>query len=238
MTIESSSRSNFHRFPDPDALAHALARAVATDLRHAITARGHATLAVSGGNTPKRFLQALSQQALDWRQVTVTLVDERWVPETSVRSNAALVRTHLLQGPASAATFVPLYRDTPEPEAALVDLERDLAALPLPLDVVVLGMGDDGHTASFFPAGDRLAEALDPAGIARVLPMRAAAANEPRITLTLPLLLATGSRYLHIEGHGKREILEQALTSSDATGGAPIAHVLRRAAPIETYWSA
>jgi len=239
MTPERGPRINLHPFPDPGSLAQALAQAVADDLRDAIHVRNAATLAVSGGNTPKRFMQALSQQALDWSRVTVTLVDERWVPETSARSNAALLRGHLLQGPASAAAFLPLYRDLPNPEVALPDLERDLLTLPLPLDVVVLGMGDDGHTASFFPGGDRLAEALDPAGIARVLPMRAAAAGEPRITLTLPVLLAAGRRYLHIEGQGKREVLDHALASSQATGGAPIAQLLRQVlAPVETYWSA
>lgn len=238
MTIKLPSRINLHPLPDSNALAEALAQAVADDLRNAIQARHHATLAVSGGNTPKRFLQALAQQSLDWSQVTVTLVDERWVPETSARSNAALVRAHLLQGQASSAEFLPLYRQTPEPEAALPGLERDLAALPLPLDVVVLGMGDDGHTASFFPGGDRLAEALDPDATARVLPMRAPAAGEPRITLTLPMLLAARARYLHIEGQAKREVLERALVSGGA-GGAPIARVLLQAAvPVDTYWSA
>src|SRR5690606_17518849 len=136
-----------------------------------------ASLALSGGNTPKRFLQALSLQSLDWRDVIVTLVDERWVPESNERSNARLLRASLLQGLAAEARFLPLYRDTPEPEQALPEIERDLAALPSPFDAVVLGMGNDGHTASFFPGGDRLAEALDPTATASVLPMRAPGAG-------------------------------------------------------------
>lgn len=225
-------------YASSQALADALALSVADDLRHALAANGRASLAVSGGSTPKRFLQALSAQALDWSRVGVTLVDERWVPASSPRSNAALVRSCLLQGPAAAARFVPLFHDVPTPEAALPDLEQALLELPLPLDVAVLGMGDDGHTASFFPGGDRLEQALDRGSAWTVLPMRAAAAGEPRVTLTLPVLLAARRLYLHIEGAGKRRVLEHAL-AEDGTDALPIAHVLAaRADRVDTYWTA
>ena len=168
MSNDLSPRIKRHEFANPTVLAAALAQSVADDLRAALQARDGASLALSGGNTPKAFMQALARQPLDWSRIAVTLVDERWVPENHPRSNAHLLRENLLQGPASAATFLPLYRATPEPEAALDELERDLAtSLPWPLDVAVLGMGEDGHTASFFPGGDRLAQALDPAGRAR-----------------------------------------------------------------------
>jgi len=221
-------------FPDGDALARALAQAVADDLRAALAERGAATLALSGGNTPKRFLQALSAQRLDWPKVIVTLVDERWVPEDSPRSNAALLRANLLRDEATAAQFLPLHRDADQPEAALDALETMLEPL-LPLDVAVLGMGSDGHTASFFPGGDRLAEALDPASTALVLPMRAPGAGEPRMTLTLPVLLAARRRYLHIEGGEKRRVLEQALAPAGAA--LPVRAVLQAApAPLPVYW--
>jgi 6-phosphogluconolactonase len=237
MTPDLSSKIQLHSFPDSDELAQALAKAVANDLRAAIETRGAASLALSGGNTPKRFMQSLSTQSLAWGKVAVTLVDERWVPETSARSNAALVRAHLLQGAAATANFLPLYRALPAPEAALADLERDLAALPMPFDAVVLGMGDDGHTASFFPGGDHLAEALDPTTAARVLPMRAPNAGEPRITLTLPPILAARRLYLQIEGAGKRAVLERALSGEGDGASYPIRTVLQYVdIPVAVYW--
>ena len=212
---------------------------MADDLRTALQERDSASLALSGGNTPKAFMRALSAQSLDWARVVVTLVDERWVPEDHARSNARLLRENLLQGPASAATFLPLYRATATPEDALDDVESDLAALALPFDAVVLGMGNDGHTASFFPGGDRLAEALDPVSTQRVLPMRAPGASEPRITLTLPPLLAAGRLYLHIEGLEKRVVLAQAVSGTGAGAEFPIRAVLRHArSPLATYWCA
>lgn len=239
MTTDLSSQIQLHSFPDPAALAESLGATVANDLRTALTMRGRASLALSGGNTPKRFLQALSLQALPWRDVVVTLVDERWVPDSNERSNARLLRENLLRGLAAETRFLSLYRDTPEPEQALAGIERDLATLPSPFDAVVLGMGNDGHTASFFPGGDCLADALDPATTATVLPMRAPDAVEPRITLTLPPILAARHLYLHIEGAEKQRVLEDAVTGNGAGAGYPIRNVLRHAAsPVQVFYSA
>lgn len=239
MSTDLSSRVEFHCFPDPAALAESLAAIVADNLRTALTTRGVASLVLSGGNTPKRFLQALSLQSLPWKNVVVTLVDERWVPESNERSNARLLRENLLHGPAAEACFLPLYRDTPEPEQALAGIERDLASLPAPFDAVVLGMGSDGHTASFFPGGDRLADALDPAGAAMALPMRAPGAGEPRITLALPPLLAARHLYLHMEGVAKLRILEDAIAGTGAGAGYPIRSVLQHAtSPVQVFYTA
>ena len=228
-----SLQIQLHPFPDGDAVAQALAQAVADDLRAALALRGQAAVALSGGTTPRRFLQALSGQALDWANVTVTLVDERWVDEGHERSNARLVKEHLLQDAAASAHFVPLYRPTATPDEALSEVA---AALPASLDVAVLGMGGDGHTASFFPGGDRLAEAMDPDTDATVLPMRAPGAGEPRITLTLPVLRDAGRLYLHIEGGEKRQVLQQALSGQGAGAGYPIRGVLQALhAPLQVY---
>lgn len=226
-----------YSFTDCHALADALAERVAACLREAIAARGRALLAVSGGSTPKHFFARLSHAALDWSRVQVTLVDERWVPESSDRSNARLVKSQLLQHAAAAATFVPLHQQAATPEDGLAALDAELDALALPFDVVVLGMGEDGHTASFFPGGDRLAEALDPAGTARVLPMRAAGAGEPRITFTLPVLLDARALFLHVEGEAKRRVLADAQLGLGAGRDYPVRAVLEHArVPVSVYW--
>ena len=145
--------------PNASELATALAGHVADRLTQAITQRGTALLAVSGGTTPARFFAALSQDAIAWDKVTVTLVDERFVPASSPRSNAGLVAANLLQNAAKSARFVPLYHAAASIEAAAASDDAALQSLPWPLDVVILGMGGDGHTASFFPDADRSAVA-------------------------------------------------------------------------------
>ena len=236
--MTTSSPLILHAFTDPQTQATALADRIANDLRDAIDRRNQAVIAVSGGSTPKRLFEQLATRVLDWSRVIVTLVDERWVPESDERSNARLVRTHLLQQQAHAARFVPLYSGDDGPEQGLAKIEAAIAALPLPLDVVVLGMGEDGHTASFFPHGDHLDAALDPNGGAHVLPMRAPDAGEPRITLTLPLLVRACARYLLVTGATKGAMLEDLRLDHARTHAWPVRAVLSASpAPVATYWS-
>lgn len=209
-------------FAAREALATSLARDVADELARAIEAKGKATLAVSGGTTPKLFFEKLSHTDIPWARVSVTLVDERQVPESSERSNARLVRQHLIQNKAAAARFVPLV-DNPEAEK-----------IPA-FDVAVLGMGNDGHTASFFPGGDTLAEAIDGETQKRLIAISAPGAGEPRLTFTLPVLKSAGRLALHIEGAEKKQVLQKALAAGPAED-MPVRAVLRSAAPVTLYW--
>jgi 6-phosphogluconolactonase len=199
------------RHDDADALASALARSVADDLRNAIAQRGEAKLALSGGTTPLRFLRALSHEPLAWSRVKVLPVDERWVPPVHKRSNERLLRETLLQNAAAAATLVPLFRPVATPERALQAVLTEIASRALPLDVVVLGMGEDGHVASLFPDLPRRDVGLQSSGRAPVLAVRSAAAPEPRMSLTLSAIFTAPALYLHIEGDTKRRVLEAAI---------------------------
>ncbi|MCA0433831.1 MAG: 6-phosphogluconolactonase [Proteobacteria bacterium] len=202
-------------------LAGALARAVSQALSRVITEKGKATLAVSGGTTPQRFFELLSHAAITWNKVTVTLVDERQVDDDSPRSNARLVKAALLQNNARVAGFAPLFRN-------------EKAAALLHPDVVVLGMGADGHTASFFPGGDTLSKAIDPQSREGVMAISAPAAGEPRLTFTLARLLPA-KLFLHIEGVEKRRVLAEAQAGKDAMQ-MPIRAVLHSGRPLSVYW--
>ena len=229
-----TSRRSFETRED---LALALAGAVAENLADGIAERGLAVLAVSGGSTPARFFSVLGRRKdIDWTKVAVTLVDERWVPETSQRSNAALVNERLLQGPAASARFIPLYAGGEAPDAAaLARAAIQINALPRPVDAVILGMGTDGQTASCFPGGDTLAAALSEDG--PLIGITAPGAGEPRVTFVLKRLLETRGLYLHIEGADKATVLEQA-TAEGPVADMPIRAVLKQTAtPLTIFWS-
>ena len=226
-----------HDYADRAQLAEALASGVAAKLAGGIATRGHATLAVSGGSTPRRFFGALSEADLDWGSVMVLLVDERLVPPEHARANAGLVRRHLLQGRAARARFVPYVVDAHTPAECARLSQAAFEQGGHRLDACVLGMGTDGHTASFFPGGDMLAEALDPSAVAKVLPMFAEAAGEPRLTLTLGPILGARFVALHIEGAEKRAVLERALGGGDV-GAMPVRAVLRQdRTPVHVFWA-
>lgn len=226
-----------HDWPDRDALAGKLAQDIAMHLTARLASSGAALLAVSGGTTPVRFFEALAKTGIDWSRVTITLVDERWVDESSPRSNAALVRHHLLTGKAAGARFLPLYSPDHTPEAGWLAAELRLRTAPMPMTVAILGMGEDGHTASYFPGGDRLDAALDPRTKRMTEIIRAPAAGEPRITLTLATLLAAERLVLHIEGETKRQVLERALAEGPVTN-MPVRAVLHQnRVPVEVHWA-
>lgn len=225
----------WHGFGSRDELASAFAGTVAHHLAKTIAIRGEALIAVSGGTTPAKFFAALSAETIDWEKVTVTLIDERFVPMASPRSNAALVAANLLQNRAAAASFVPLYHEAQNIEAAAALADDPLRKLAWPLDVAVLGMGNDGHTASFFPDASNLAELLDPAAGETVLPVHAPSAGEPRLTLPMARIVAARFLALHIEGAEKRTSFEAAM-GTDATK--PIRAVIDASpGPVEVFWA-
>lgn len=224
-------------FDTPTGLASALADRVAAELSLAVMERKQAVLAVSGGRTPELFFHYLAKTDIDWSNIIVTLVDERFVALTDEHSNERFVRHHLLQHFAAKARFYGLYHKTITAELAAFSASSRINGLPKPFDVVILGMGLDGHTASFFPGGDRLKQAIDPHSRAFVLPIHAKGAAEPRLTLTLPVIMQSRFVALHLEGHGKLASFEQALQDG-VEAEMPIRAVLRHSVnPVHVYWS-
>ncbi len=213
-------------------LAQALAVRVADALRQAVTSRGQATLVVSGGRSPVPFFEALAQQELPWAQVCVSLADERCVPVNHAGSNEALVRRHLLQGPAAEARFLSLYQVAGNLEQAAELADAAVAELA-PIDVLVLGMGDDGHTASLFPHSPNLHQALQPDCARRVLPMLAPSEPAQRLTLTLPVLASARMPLLAIQGQAKLNTLSAALMPGEIAQ-LPIRAFLN--SPLEIHW--
>ncbi|MCJ8169221.1 6-phosphogluconolactonase [Atopomonas sediminilitoris] len=218
-----------HALADASVQAQVLAQRVAAALAQAVAEYGDACLLVSGGRSPVAFFHALRAAPLDWAKVRVSLVDERWVPESDPNSNAALVKSHLLQGAAAAAQFEPLYLGVSQRADAQAVTERwQSRRAP---DVVVLGMGGDAHTASLFPRAEGLAQGLAEDG-PLCLPMQASAAPTARVSCTAALLRRAPVQLLAIAGQEKLQALREALTC-DALDK-PIKAFLR--APLCIYW--
>jgi 6-phosphogluconolactonase len=199
---------NFVSYPDRELMMFSLADRIASELGVVLRQGGGASLSVPGGTTPGPIFDVLSAAPIAWDRVTIFPNDERWVPEDSERSNALLIRQRLLVGAAAAARYISLHTDDPEPETAVGTLSEALAP-HLPISVLLLGMGEDMHTASLFPGGDRLAEALTPAARV-VLPMRAPAAGETRVTLSARTLSTALHIHVLITGTAKRAAIERA----------------------------
>ncbi|MHA1600984.1 MAG: 6-phosphogluconolactonase [Alphaproteobacteria bacterium] len=195
-------------FATIDAAARALADDLANALRKAISARGRALLAVSGGRTPRHVFDYLNKLDVDWPRVTVTLTDERWVPADHPDSNEGLARSSLLRGPAAAATFIPLYGGEASPEDGQAVCEARLSALAMPFDAIYLGLGGDGHFASLFP-GDA---ALDAHGrICIAVP--GTETRQPRMTLTASAIMDAREVFLMFSGTDKHAVYAEARTA-------------------------
>ncbi|MFJ7883914.1 6-phosphogluconolactonase [Pseudomonas sp. NPDC096917] len=221
-----------HSFNNPVALAEGLALVVAGQLNDAIAKQGVATLVVSGGRSPVAFFQNLIKQPVDWSKVVISLADERWVPVEHADSNAGLLKKNLLKGPAAKAQFVGLYNVAANLEAAAEQADRVLAELP-PIDVLILGMGDDGHTASLFPGSPNLAEALQLDNARRCWPMLAPTVPHQRLSMSRSLLASAKNTVLSIQGQAKLNTLNEALGGTDIAA-LPIRAFLQPT--LEIYW--
>ncbi|WP_133407327.1 6-phosphogluconolactonase [Parashewanella tropica] len=227
----------FKSFDSATQLAEKLADKIATLLQEGVDNRGKASLVVSGGSTPVALFKLLSNKNIDWQSVYITLADERWVDATDSASNEALVREHLLQNKAASAKFTGLKNmfATAVEGAALAS--EKLEHFPDKFDVVILGMGNDGHTCSWFPCApsSELENALT--SEKTCVAVTPTSAPHERITLTKPRILSSRQVFLHLVGESKLDVYRQAQRSDDVSE-MPIRAVLSQSqTPVDVYWS-
>ncbi|MEG8099251.1 6-phosphogluconolactonase [Candidatus Liberibacter brunswickensis] len=219
-------------------LAEKLASKVAQQLLAGIMKRGTASLALSGGSTPLFFLESLSIIDIDWHKITVTLVDERFVSLESSYSNQLFLSKFFFKNKAQKAHFISLYYPQKKiEESAIIANKQIYQSIDFPFDVVVLGMGIDGHTASFFPKGDTLSTALDINTPRSVIAIQDRSDNKKRLTMTFSALYDARFLALHIEGKQKKSVLEKAIAGHDIME-MPIRSFLWNAkSNLEIYWT-
>ncbi len=241
----SAADLRFIDAPTREQAAQIAAEIIAADLDLAIAKRGTASLLLSGGSSPRPVYQRLSGEDLDWSHIVCGLVDERWVPEGHSASNASFIRESLLQGKAQSASFLPMTNDAPSAAAGASEVGGRYLSMGQPFDVCVMGMGTDGHTASWFPDSPDLHAALDMTGQNLVMGVDASAcegAGEVRecITLTLPSVIASGTIILLIMGEEKRAVFERAraLHADGDITTHPVASLLDGGERLVVVWAA
>jgi 6-phosphogluconolactonase len=227
----------FKRFDSTAALVRQVAGDIARRLAGAIESRGQAGLLVSGGHSPVALFEALRIQALDWRRVSIGLVDERWVEPGEATSNERLVRETLLRNAAAAASFFGLKNAAVSPDLGAAAAWTALAPIPRPFAVTVLGMGEDGHTASLFPGSPHLAGALDLGAPEGCIGMRSPSVPQARLSLNLRALLNSQRILLFLQGEAKLRTYEAA-NHPGPVEAMPIRAVLRQErVPVEVVWA-
>jgi 6-phosphogluconolactonase len=232
-----NSEPQVQRYADTDTLSRELAMQIAANLGLALGARGLASLVVSGGRSPVRLFEILRTQPLDWGRVCVALADERWVRPEDAASNERLVRDVLLKDRAASARFHGLKNGAPTPDLGAVSAWETFARVPRPFDAVILGMGDDGHTASLFPGSPNLPGALNASAAAGCVGMRSPVPPHPRLSLNLTALLDSRRIVVLITGESKLRTLAAACAPGPVED-MPVRAVLRQTrTPVDVMWS-
>jgi len=232
--MTSKSGREVVAFPDLEALSDAAAEIIVDIARESVQARGRFSVALAGGNTPKRTYQLLVERhrdEIDWSRWEILFGDERFVPSDDTRSNYRMARDALLAAaPIPAGHVHPIPTDTPTVGDAADAYDRTLrqvlgtdATQPAAIDLVLLGVGPDGHTASLFPGSPVLAERTRWARAVEapttVLPA------VPRVTLTLPCLNGARNVVFLIAGNDKRPVVVEILEGGEASQRYPAAMI-------------
>lgn len=219
----------WHRFATLADASEALAEAVAIRLRALLAGQGRASLAVPGGTTPARFLAALGSRDLAWENVTLLPTDERFVAADDEASNERMIRAQFAPLREGRVRFLSFHDHGSDIEAAAAALASDLASQP-PLDLVVSGMGTDGHIASLFPGEEARFEAQPDSGISIATPP----GLPPRLSLSPARLAGAGWASLLVSGAQKEAVLKAA---PDRASPLPVDLLLGRPQGLDVYWA-
>jgi 6-phosphogluconolactonase len=232
--------AGFQSFPTFGALCDSLADRIVEELGKAVADRGRASLVVPGGTTPGAFFDVLANRNAPWNAVTVTLTDERWVRPDSDRSNERLVRSRLLVKRAESARLVPLKTGHPDARDAESTVDERVAAIARPFDVILAGMGDDGHTASWIPGADGLNDAIDASrsGLVRAIVPPRGGNLDDRITLTLHAFLQSRNIFVLVRGETKRLVYENARQGRDLAAMPIRTLIVQDRVPVDFFWTA
>jgi len=224
-------------YDSADEMADAVAGDVGFIIESALDARGASLVALPGGETPKPIFKALAAKKMPWKQVTIIPTDERLVPMDDRRSNIrGIAQTFIPAG----ARVIPITGDIADYKLAGNSADARLQDLPWPPDLVWLGMGEDGHTASLF-LGPDLQGALDAPKARRAIGVMPDPMPEDapvaRVTLTRSAILSARTILITITGNKKRELLEGAIEDGQSSK-LPIGRVLAEAEqPIDIHWA-
>jgi len=225
---------NWQATEDNDSLVEQLCIKILCDLKESMLLKSRVSLALSGGRTPVGLFQRLSHKSFTWSNVDITLVDERWVSREHRDSNELLVRRHFIQNLAIKAKFIGMKNNATTARIGQLTCNEALEEIVFPLDVVILGMGEDGHTASFFPCCNELVMAMDPQFSVNCLATMPTTAPYERMTLSYATLIRAKHRILYLVGVDKLATLEKAMFVSDPFK-MPIYAFLRY--PLSIFWS-
>ncbi len=228
-----SGNINFHEFSNNSKLVEILSQNIAKNLQDAIDKNSKASLVVSGGSTPKPLFKALQKIDIDWSKVTISLCDERWVNPSHEDSNEKFVKTYLMQDKAKNAKFVGMYIDGLE----VIEAQEKCSKNIKKIDVLILGMGGDAHTASLFPNNPRLKEGFDLNNPNKCIAIKPQNAPHERMSLTLGAILSAKNLYLHFEGESKLSVYKEALSGKDIYN-MPIRSILhQKIKDLEVYYA-
>ncbi len=227
---------NKHIFDDRERLFDQLLKDIIRDLEGGISDRDAASMLLSGGTTPGPLYEKMSDTEFSWEKVIFSPTDERWVEADHPDSNEKLIRDTLIKGKASEAGFIGLKSAGAAPSDGQKETEEKLASLPLPLDVVLLGMGEDGHVASLFPGLQDTKYALSDDCASLCHGIHRDGDDVDRMTLTLKCLLSSKRIYLLFFGGKKLEVFEKATT--EKSGTLPVSYLLYQDdVPVSVYWA-
>lgn len=222
-------------FQSTDELNSTFAQRIVAILKDGIAENGRASLVVSGGRTPAALFDALSKSELAWDKVDISLADERWVDTHDDASNEKMLRRELLKNKAKVANFIGLKTSHEDAQKAVDECTANLAQIKTPFDILILGMGEDGHTASLFPCSAQIHQGLDMGSRRTYIAVQPSTAPNQRMSLTLPALLNSKHIFLHLTGAAKKQVLDKAIKGGDEHE-MPIRAVYKHA-QVELMWA-